>query len=839
MNENTNKIRNLIDNMTEDVIERFLNGSDDFKHIINIECGYNDDRVSIIYRKEDGNRYIKLDDFKPFVWVKNSACIRMFNGDRSKVKQAMNLYGIGVKKLIYKINEEDEAPDRLENGYKFLFYAKNRMSYSTFMRFFDNAGTPIYGKSDSNDIHSSKKEFLAVSPVEQYMIASGKRMFKGYENYDELHRLIFDLETQGLNPRIHAIDQIGIRTNKGYENILTIEGEGKERLKNEFYAIKQFLEIILEQKPDIVIGYNSEAFDWAFLIVRLDMIGYMSMEQLTEQLGFHYPIYKKKKKTTLKLGGEVEYYNPTIMWGTPIIDGLHAVRRAQAIDSNMKSANLKYITKYSNLNKRNRVYVPGDKITDIWNVRTNEYAFNNENGDWYHISEKHPLKEGYEEVSGKYIVERYLLDDLWETDKVELRYNESNFLLCKLLPTTYQRACTMGTAGTWKLIMLAWSYENELAVPAFGYNKKFTGGLSRLLRVGYVDNIAKLDYNSLYPSIMLTWNIKNSLDISGAMLSFLGYILSQREKFKALKKKAGKEVKRVKALLDEFNGSKEDRIKLEDELQYWESEENSYDKKQLPFKIFGNSMFGSYGSPGVYPWGDLDGAECITSTGRQALRLMISWFTNLGYTPIVGDSFTEDTPLFIKYDDNGYIDIKPIKELIDENKIHIDVLGREYDYSQKTYKVLCRSGWLHPSYIYRHKTDKDIYEVKTDENKVINVTEDHSLFNKDRKKIKPSEINENTELENYKRKVDSDNKYKVVKEGEILLIAKLCAKCGLNRIPIKILNMENDNISKFLKYFNETIEKGSYDLTLKTRSKTFLAGLNYLKMKINYGNEEG
>ena len=29
--------------------------------------------------------------------------------------------------------------------------------------------------------------------------------------------------------------------------------------------------------------------------------------------------------------------------------------------------------------------------------------------------------------SGRYIVERYLLDDLWETDKVELKLNESTF----------------------------------------------------------------------------------------------------------------------------------------------------------------------------------------------------------------------------------------------------------------------------------------------------------------------------------------------------------------------------------------------------------------------------
>ena len=32
------------------------------------------------------------------------------------------------------------------------------------------------------------------------------------------------------------------------------------------------------------------------------------------------------------------------------------------------------------------------------------YAFNNSNGDWYRMSDKRGLLEGYEAVSGRYIV---------------------------------------------------------------------------------------------------------------------------------------------------------------------------------------------------------------------------------------------------------------------------------------------------------------------------------------------------------------------------------------------------------------------------------------------------
>lgn len=812
-----------------DIINSFLSGHDSMERIISIECGYDDDQVSIIFINKNGEKRIKLDDFKPFVWAKNSAAIRMFNGDRNELKRKMQEFGIGVKALTTK-TESSETSERLENGYKYIFYAKRKMTYQKFLIFFKLASTPIYGdKSKKNTTEKiiSTREFLAVSPVEQYMIYSGKRMFKGYDNYDDLKRLQFDLETQGLNPEVHAIDQIGIRTNKGFEKIITITDEGEERKRNELRAIIEFISILAEEKPDVIAGHNSENFDWNFIIVRCKVLG-TTLEDISLKF-FKHPIYKKNKESVLKLGGEVEYYKPTIMWGHNIVDSLHAVRRAQAIDSNMKLANLKYVTRYLDLKKDNRVYVPGNQIGTIW-LDTNEksYAFNNTNGDWYKITEKRPLLDGYEYRSGKYVVERYLLDDIWETDKVELTLNESNFLIGKILPTTFQRACTMGTAGIWKLILLAWCYEKNLAVPSFAPSKRFTGGLSRLLKVGYADRVVKLDYNSLYPSIILTWNIGSKLDILNSMLMMLEYVLSEREKYKGLKGKAGKKAKEIKEKLKSFSGTKEERHELENEQHYWEANESANDKKQLPLKILANSFFGSFGAPDVFPMGDVICAEKTTCIGRMSLRLMISHFTNIGYTPIVGDSFTSDTPLFIKYDSNGLIDIKPIGEMIDENKIKIDSINREYDYSEKGYKVLCRSGWVKPEYIYRHKTDKDIYEVK-DGNAVINVTEDHSLFNNDKIKIKPSEINDNTRLEYYDKKINIDSmSTNQLTIKEITIISSLIKKNIIDRIPIQLLNEKNiNNIIYFMKIID--------GVDFEKKSKTFKAGILFLKNRIKWG----
>jgi DNA polymerase elongation subunit (family B) len=737
--------------ISTEVVNTFLSGHDPMEHIITIECDYQEDKVSIIYVNDKGQKRVKLDDFKPFIWCKNSAAIRLYDGDRQKLIKAMRTYGINCKKLKTTEEGQKEVSERLENGYKYMFYATRRMSYQTFLKFFKEAGVPVHDNK-KNSQGESNREFMGVTPVEQYMIQTGKRLFKGYDNYNDLNRFTFDLETEGLNPRVHRISQIGLRNNRGVKKIISITGSTKEELdKNEISAIELFLYILSIVKPDTVVGHNSENFDWDFFIVRCEELG-LSFKDLSLKY-FKHPIFKKQKEAVLKLGGEVEYYKPTVMWGHIILDSLHAARRAQALDSNMKKSGLKYVTQYLELKKPNRVYVPGDKINKTWAITDEIFGFCEEDGDWYTVTEKRPLLPGYELKSGRYIVERYLLDDLWETEKVEEKLNESNFLVGKMLPTTFTRACTMGTAGIWKLIMLAWGYENGLAIPAAAPSKRFTGGLSRLLKTGFVDRIVKLDYNSLYPSIILTWHVSTPIDIMNVMLSFLEYILTQREKYKDLKGAAGAKADELKKQLEEYEGMDDTfKKKLAEEIQKWKIEKTGNDKKQLPLKILANSFFGSYGAPNIFPYGDVIAAEKTTCIGRMSLRLMIYHFTQIGYTPIVGDSVTYDTPILIRREDKR-INIVPICDIFNNNEA-IEFGEEQYrDFSHKNYEVLTRNGWKPIEYVYKHKTTKQLKRVET-KNGVIDCTEDHSLFDNSGNEVKPSTLVRGDKIEIYNNDID-------------------------------------------------------------------------------------
>ena len=670
--------------ITHDVINTFINGTDGEERIVNLEYQSRSDKITIYYRDENDIKRTRQENFYPFVWATRQACERLCNGDREEVKRLMRKYGISIKVLDTKDQEGKVNEIIAQNGYIFMLISKMPMSYQKFLAFFKECGNPIYSNDEDEDsilTEGNKNQYLCVTPQEMFLISTGKRFFKGYSDYDELLRLIIDLETSGLDPKTESIEQIGVRFNrpvlykgekKPYEKIISIVGDTEEeKNRNELESIKYLLSIISYFNPDIVTAHNGENFDWNFIITRCEMLG-TSIDKICKENNFFdgRSIYKSPKATSLKLGGEVETFNQTVIPGKIVTDSLHAVRRAQALDSNMLKANLKYVTKYSKMQKVNRVYVPGEQISQIWNDNTFSYAFNDENGDWYHIEDNKPIKENYVLQTGKYIVERYLLDDLWECDKVEHRYNTPNFMVCKMLPVPYQKCCTMGTAGQWKMLMLAWSFENGLAIPPFGSKRKFTGGLSRLLCVGWIPKVAKFDYNSLYPSIDLTWKIQSPLDLSGVTLKLLEYVLTEREKYKGLKKAAAKEKERIKDICEKEGATNENMLAL----RKAEAEESANDKKQLPLKIFGNSFFGSFGAVDLFPWGDVDCAEQTTCTGRQSLRLMISWFSNLGYKPIVGDTDgfnfqLPDNQLFRYTEENPYIG-KGLNREVKKDKVY-------------------------------------------------------------------------------------------------------------------------------------------------------------------------
>jgi DNA polymerase elongation subunit (family B) len=579
--------------ISQEVIESFLNGGDDEMYIVGIEYDYPSNSIYKIIQDPEKGKIVKVDtSFVPFMWVGDLTGLNFYGNSKSKQKQKMIEFGILIEKL------DTHGNERLENGMTHL--VKSIKGYTELINFFRFGGLNPW---DENVRHN----FTILSPVEQYLVQTKKRLFKGIDDYSDVNRFVFDIETTGLDPETCNIILIGVKDNRGLQETIPAFGDDGEKK-----CIEKFFQYIKDLKPTIVAGYNSAFFDWPFILKRAEILG-VDVDGLT-QIFTTQGI--KEKEGMLKLANEVEPYTQHVIWGFNIIDIAHSVRRAQAINSEIKSWGLKYITQYLEKEKPNRVYVDGGKISKIY-LDNESYYVNPKTGGYKQIGdpgtegllEKYPGK--FEIWPGRKIIEQYLDDDLTETMVVDDSFSQSTFLLSKLVPTTYERIATMGTATLWKIIMLAWSYENNLAIPSKDEKRAFTGGLSRLLNVGYAKNIVKFDYSSLYPSIQLVYDVFPDCDVMGVQKSMLKYFRNIRIKYKNL---AGK-------LKDS------DPVAAE-----------MYDRKQLPIKIFINAYFGSLSAPHVFPWGEMDSGETITCIGRQCLRMMIMFFMKKGYKPLVMDT---------------------------------------------------------------------------------------------------------------------------------------------------------------------------------------------------------
>lgn len=580
--------------ISSEQIEEFLKGSDPEKYITSVEFDYQSDYIYKIIEDPVKGKLVKRDTFIPFAWVGDLRGMNFYQNSKGLQKEAMSKYGIVIEKL------RTDGHERLEKGLKFM--VKSLKGYRTLIQFFRDGGIDPWGEN-------TRDKILLLPPIEQFLVQKEKRLFKGFESYNDVTRFVFDLETTALEPKDGRIFMFGLKTNKGFHKVIECSNDEEER-----QGIIDFFRHIDEIKPSIIVSYNGFAFDWFWIFERAKALG-LDIKKICHSLNPEHSI--RQTKGLLKLANEIEDYTQTSIWGYNVIDALHSVRRAQAINSSIKSAGLKYIVKYLEIEDKDRVYIGHEDIGSMYRKKE-EYWLNIENGKYKKVGIDPKVDEIcsrrtdiYIKTTGDDLVERYLDDDLEETLKVDSEFNQGSFLLASLVPTTYQRIATMGTATLWEIQMRAWSYKHGLAIPEKGEKTDFVGGLSRLLKVGYATDVLKLDFSSLYPSIQLVHDVFPDCDITGAMKGMLTYFRDTRIKYKNL----ASEYKKKDPVLAA-----------------------NYDRLQLPIKIFINSMFGALSAPQVFHWGDMNQGERITCTGRQYLRQMVKFFIKKGYTPTVLDT---------------------------------------------------------------------------------------------------------------------------------------------------------------------------------------------------------
>ena len=655
-------------------IKGFLEGyNNELKYLVNVET---DSRTNlaecIIHPPGEAPKTLKI-AFEPFMYMKDLDKTKyvLYTGKSDEMIHSKRMkYGINVTKL------KTGNQKRLVNGYCYKYSSSK--SQNDLINYFSDGGINPFEKAkdiDGNFIRDEKGRYvypnrdLFFSPnlTEQFFIANQCRLYKGFEEYSDVHKLTFDCETEGLRYQIHRLFAIGIRDNRGIETIL--EAEKLDDDEAEKKLIVDFFNLIHDIKPAIVSGYNSEDFDFDFILGRVKVLKF-SLEGIPTTLKKGVQLVRKPN-TSVKYGNSSDKYTATFMWGISVIDIIHAAKKTQAINSDIKNTKLKYIAEFEKISKPNRTYIDGKdaqiskfykenkiflmnekneytKLPDEWQavgkqlyklqankgkkLTDEEYKFLrkkylDENKGFIVWFKEEALPKGHTIfISGKKLLRAYLLDDLWETEQVDGVYNQSSFMLAKIVPTTYHRVCTMGTASIWNLLLTAWSYENDLAIPIPDVYEKFRGGLARCYKVGYTTGIIKIDFASLYPMLQLTDDIFPMFDITGVMKKLLLYLTTTRNIYKKIAN--GNDLNKEEiTLLEQIDHELHHKYMRGDVT----AKEMAMAKiKQLPIKILNNSLFGALGSHISFNWSDNICAAKITCSGRIELRHAISWFSEYG-----------------------------------------------------------------------------------------------------------------------------------------------------------------------------------------------------------------
>jgi DNA polymerase elongation subunit (family B) len=184
--------------------------------------------------------------------------------------------------------------------------------------------------------------------------------------------------------------------------------------------------------------------------------------------------------------------------------------------------------------------------------------------------------------------------------KISDLLSPSYFVQAQIFPYSYQDVVVRGNATKIDALFLREYLHQRHGVPQFGEPRPFAGGYTDMFQEGIVRNVWHCDAQSLYPSLMLAFDIKPRGDELNLFLPLLRDLRQFRLRAKADAKTANDDTQR----------------------QY-------LDAMQQTFKILINSFYGYLGFSQAH-FGDFKAAEEVTAKGRETLKTMLDWLQNRG-----------------------------------------------------------------------------------------------------------------------------------------------------------------------------------------------------------------
>jgi len=418
-------------------------------------------------------------------------------------------------------------------------------------------------------------DVLALSPEEQYLVASGRTYFRDLP-FDALHRLQFDLETTGLDATRDRIFMAAVRLPSGATHLLEAPAMNDA---GEAQLIRTLVQVIAAADPDVIENHNLHGFDLPFLHRRAQRLG------VPLALGRIGP---PRLVSRGAMRGAAAPDDPTrriryVVPGRELIDTLDAVRRHDFSSRDLPGHGLKVVARHFGLARQDRVEIRGDRIFA-------EY-------------QRDPER-----------VRRYASSDVEEVAGLARVLGGAAFALARMAPRRYERLADAGAATGVIDPMLVRAYLRAgVALPAHAPapTMEHTGAALHLFAAGVAHRVVKADVASLYPSLMRAYRISPARDHLGALLTLVDGLVTQRLEAKSLARRAPA-------------GS---------------AERFTHEAVSAAMKIVVNSAYGYLAAGGgLTRFADVRAANEVTRRGRELLDQVCRALASRGVTLLEADT---------------------------------------------------------------------------------------------------------------------------------------------------------------------------------------------------------
>ncbi len=447
-------------------------------------------------------------------------------------------------------------------------------------------------KIEGNIIESSPCVFSASENT--LLLEIEKPPQKLESDFPELKILSFDIEVRNPDGMPNAekdeIIMVGISGNMGLDKVISTKGQHLdfvEKVNTEKKILEKFAEIVKNYQPDVIVGYNSDNFDFPYIKDRAKLLGVkLDLGVDGSELKF------------LRRG----FANSASIKGIIHVDLYLVMRRYMHLD--------RYTLErvYQELFGEEKFDLPGDKLWQYWDAGG----------------------ESLEQLI------RYSLDDVQATYKIGEKILPLNLELSRIVgqPFFDLTRMTTGQQAEWFFMRKSHEY-GEIAPNKPSHlqhsqrrGKSVEGGYVKEPEKGLHENIVQFDFRSLYPSIIISKNISPDTITLDEENSYI----APESGYKFLKEPPGFIPSVIGQVLDERSRLKRKMQKSEDPM-----EKKILNVQQEALKRLANTMYGVYGYS-RFRWYSIECAEAITAWGRDYIKKTMEKAKKFGFHSIYADT---------------------------------------------------------------------------------------------------------------------------------------------------------------------------------------------------------